>query len=266
MRQSDEEIFITVITGTLLTISLIVIIIIAVIKYQKRLRRHLMEVRNLEFNYQQEVLKAQLEMQEQTFLSISQEIHDNIGQILSLVRLNLSKIKPDDFTATEQKIISSKELLDQVIADLRDLSKRLSSKFVSQNSLAESLRFQLNMIQRTELYETKIEVIGIEKNLDPEKKLIIFRIAQEVLNNIIKHAEARNISVLLCFSPDQIKLSIEDDGIGFEMDRVSGEKEPLKGIGLQNMFYRANLIGAQFSLHSVPGSGTKAALALSLTS
>jgi len=201
-------------------------------------------------------------MQEQTFRTISQEIHDNIGQILSLIRLNISTIKAEEDSPSERKIITSKELLDKAIEDLRDLSKRLNTEHVSQQSLAESLRFQLNLIQRTELYETNLEVHGQERPLEPEKKLIVFRIAQEALNNIMKHADAKNISVLLMYIPGKIILSIKDDGQGFDTAAVYKPDEPAKGIGTNNMYYRANLIGAEFSLQSKPGEGCLARLIL----
>jgi len=243
-------------------IILIGAVIIAILKYQNRNRKHLLEVRDLKNIYQQEILKAQLEMQEQTFRTISQEIHDNIGQILSLIRLNISTIKAEENSPSERKIITSKELLDKAIEDLRDLSKRLNTEYVSQQSLADSLRFQLNLIQRTELYETTLEVHGPERPLEPEKKLIVFRIAQEALNNIIKHAGAKNISVLLMYLPGKIILSIKDDGRGFDVNAVYQPDEPVKGIGANNMYYRANLIGAEFSLQSKPGEGCLAQLIL----
>jgi two-component system, NarL family, sensor kinase len=248
--------------ATFLMIALIISVIVSIVKYQNRTRKHFLEVHNLKNIYQNEILKAQLEMQEQTVRTISQEIHDNIGQILSLIRLNISTIKAEENSPSERKIITSKELLDKAIEDLRDLSKRLNTEYVSQQSLADSLRFQLTLIQRTELYETTLEVHGPERPLEPEKKLIVFRIAQEALNNILKHAEAKNISVLVMYLPGKIILSIKDDGHGFEAAAGQKPDEPVKGIGTTNMHYRANLIGAEFSLQSKPGEGCLAQLIL----
>lgn len=261
MLQSDEEIFITVIASAFLMISLALVVVIAIVKYQNRLRKHIKEVGDLKNLYQQEILKAQLEVQEQTFLSISQEIHDNIGQILSLIRLNISTIKPEGNHSTEQKIISSKELLDKAIEDLRGLSKRLNTNFLSQQSLSELLNFQLNLIQKTGLYTTTLVVHGEDKMIEPEKKLIIFRIVQEALNNIIKHAGAKCISVEVSSLPDKTIITIKDDGKGFEPSIVT-----TKGIGTQNMQYRAKLINAQFGIQSQPDEGTLIQLILPTTS
>jgi two-component system, NarL family, sensor kinase len=213
---------------------------------------------NLKNIYEQEILKARLEMQEQTFLNISQEIHDNIGQILSLVRLNICTIKPDDFASTAYKLVNSKELLDKAIEDLRNVSKRLNANYISQQSLSESLMFQLSLIQRAGLYETSIEVHGEERTIHAEKKLIIFRIVQEALNNIIKHAGAKTISVTVSNLPDKTILSIKDDGKGFLEEALMIETDDLS--------YRANLIGAIFNIQAKPGEGTVVQLILPVIS
>jgi len=262
---SDIPIIIT--SGTLIFLLTAGFITFFFYSYQQRLAAHLKEKEELKILFQNEKLKAQLEMQEQTFLSISQEIHDNIGQILSLTRLNISTIKPDDYLGTQNKITASKDLLDQAIEDLRDLSKRLNTQYVSQQNLSASLQFQLNLIQKSGYIATSLVVHGEENgNLDPEKKLIVFRIAQEALNNIIKHAQAKNIAVVLVYLPDKTIISIKDDGQGFEMPTQTDTPASDKGIGTYNMFYRARLIGAEFSLQSTPGEGTLAHLVLPVSS
>lgn len=261
------DISIIIAGGTIIFLLTAGFIISLFYSYKQRLISYLKEKEELKIIFQNEKLKAQLEMQEQTFHSISQEIHDNIGQILSLTRLNISTIKPDDFAGTAHKISASKELLDQAIEDLRDLSKRLNSQFVTQQSLSASLQFQLNLIQKAGYHTTTLEVHGEEAaNLDPEKKLIVFRIAQEALNNILKHADAQHISVVLVYLPDKTILSIKDDGKGFKVADKVDPDDPAKGIGTYNMYYRARLIGAEFSLQSQPGEGTLAHLVLQVTS
>lgn len=244
----DISLIITI--GTIIFIIIALFITFFLYSYRQRLNSHYREKQELKSIYQQEILKAQLEMQEQTFCTISQEIHDNIGQILSLIRLNISTIKAEEGIVGEKKISATKELLDKAIEDLRDLSKRLNTEFVSQQSLAESLMFQLNLIQRTGLYDTILEIKGEKKPLGSDKKLIIIRIAQEALNNILKHAEAKSISVLLIYMPNKIVLNIKDNGIGFDPSEAN------KSLGLQNMKQRAKLIGAEFILQSNPDEGT----------
>lgn len=249
MLQSDEEIFIAVITTAFLMVFLIAVIVIAIVKYQNRIRHHLMEVNNLKNIYQQEILKAQLEMQEQTFLSISQEIHDNIGQILSLIILNITTINFDNTLGAKNKIESSKELLIQAMEDLRALSKRLNIDFISRQSLPELIKFHLNLIQKGEQHQTNFEKHGKENFFDSEVKLFLVRIIQEALNNIIKHAEATTITIILEYFPDKAILTIKDNGKGFDPNK------PPDGIGIQNMKRRADLINAKFSIQNAPEGG-----------
>lgn len=264
MLQSDEEIYLTVIASTFLITLLAVMVVLAMVRYQRNMQKYLKEINDMKLVYQQELMKAKLEIQEQTFLTISQEIHDNIGQILSLIRLNISRIKPDDYDFSKQKIDMSKDLLDKAITDLRDLSKRLNTDYVNRQDLSESLKFQLELLQKTGLFETEFQIHGEEKLLEPEKKLIIFRIVQELLNNILKHADSTHISVILMYVDNELILSVKDDGKGFIVPVNIDEENKMNGIGLYNLFYRAKLIGAHFSLKSEPGGGTLAQLILPL--
>ena len=201
-------------------------------------------------------------MQEQTFLSISQEIHDNVGQILSLVRLNISTLGKAENVAAEQKISSSKELLDQAINDLRDLSKRLNSKYVARQKLSCLLKFQIDLIGKTGVVGTHFEVQGEERVLNPEKKLILFRIVQEALNNAVRHAEASMITAKLEYKSEKTILSISDDGKGFTAPGKAVNNGSSQGTGTYNMYYRASLIGAKLRIQSTRGEGTQIFLEL----
>lgn len=220
--------------------------------YNRKRMEHQKEVEGLSEAYQKEIFKAQVEVQEQTFLAISQEIHDNVGQVLSLVRLHVSTLDCGGNASSLQKVESSKELLDQAIEDLRDLSKRLNSNYVVQQSLSSLLQFQLGLLQKTGALEASFRLVGEEQALEPEKKLLLLRIAQEALQNIIRHAEASFIWVELSFAPDKMVLQIRDDGKGFP---TAGQVSP-QGTGTHNMYYRAALIGARLSIQSSP-AGTQ---------
>ncbi|MFB9862739.1 sensor histidine kinase [Rufibacter immobilis] len=250
------DVVLIVTVGTALFLLLALFIAFMAFYYQKRRLEHQDEIKDLAETYQKEILKAQLEMQEQTFHSIAQEIHDNVGQILSLARLNMNSLENALQDNHRQKITTSKELVDQAIGDLRDLSKRLNSKYATQQSLTTLLKTQLDLIRKTGAVETSFDVSGQEAGLLPEKKLILFRIAQEALNNSLKHAEASCISAQLEFTPKQMVLRIMDDGGGLAVTAEGSSEPPLNGTGLQNMRFRAGLIGASFSIAGQAGSGT----------
>ncbi len=255
------EVLLIIIVGTFIFLLLGVFIIFMTLTYQKKRLLHEKEVNVLVEAYQKEILQARLEMQEQTLLLISQEIHDNVGQVLSLVRLNISTLPGSDNSGTDQKIATSKLLLDQALEDLRNLSKRLNSQFIIHQNLSDLLRFQLELIQKTGAVATNLELKGEERSMNPEKKLILFRIAQEAFSNVIRHAEATLITVMLDFASDKLLLSICDNGKGF-VTTLSGTDRNVMGTGTHNMHYRASLIGAVLHLNSSIGQGTKVTLSL----
>lgn len=255
MFASDEEIIVTVIASALLMMFLIVIIVIAIIRYQGRMRLHLQEISNMKIAFQEEILKIQSEIEEQTFQRISEEIHDNIGQILSLAKVNLHTLQLEKEHPAFKKTVIINDLVGKAIQDLRQLSKSLNSAHLSHQSLSDCIKTELDLIRKTGIYTTNIEEQGEEQTLDPKKQLIIFRMVQEILNNIIKHAKANNIRVLLEFTPD-LSICIRDNGIGFDPDYLDSLKSGERGSGIGNIYRRAKLLNANVDIKSVLNLGT----------
>jgi two-component system, NarL family, sensor kinase len=211
-------------------------------------------------NLQQELLRTQLEIQEQTLKNISQEIHDNIGQVLSLAKLNLNRMDPSKPNDLEEKIKDSKNLVGKAIQDLRDLSKTLNTDNIESIGLLKAIGYELDMIGKTGSHQTDLKTKGNIIRLDAQKELILFRIVQEVLNNILKHADAGNISVQANYESRQLELVIDDDGNGFDLNPLNDPDNQAAGLGIRNMHNRAKMIGADFSISSTLGEGTKVKL------
>jgi two-component system, NarL family, sensor kinase len=206
-------------------------------------------------SHEQELLRTQLEIQEQTFRNISQEIHDNIGQVLTLAKLNLNTITNHSVSEDiNNKLTNSKDLITKAIQDLRDLSKSLNTEFISEAGLLKSIEYELELLRRT----GSIQIITMQEGeyyaLPQQKELILFRIFQEVLNNIMKHSQATEIKVILNFQPHHFSLEILDNGDGFNSDEV--EQNGQHGLGIKNMQNRSKIIGANFTINSQPGKGT----------
>jgi signal transduction histidine kinase len=266
MQTTEPEIIFIIISSTILLLLSAGFIVFFLLLYQKRYSQHMREKANMQASFQEELLKAEIEMKEQTLHTISQEVHDNIGQVLSLAKLNLNTILLEDNNPAVPKIAATKELVGKAIQDLRNLAKSLNTEHISHQKLSESLGFELDQIRKTGMYETALRVQGTETPLDPQKQIIIFRIAQEALNNIIKHAKARTIAISLHYQPGQALLGIVDDGTGFELPALHQPGNPLKGTGMGNMYHRARLIGACLTVESRPGQGTRIQLSLPTTS
>lgn len=262
MFKEKDTVLVIFFIGTFIAIFLSVTLCIFFILYQKRKFRFIREKQQLKTTFQQELLHTQLEIQEQIFHNISQEVHDNIGQMLSLVKLNLNTMdmaKPD---ILEQKVQRSKELVTKVIADLRDLSKSLNPEIIRKIGLSDAIQQELLIVAKTGQYEANLSELGDFYQFDPQKELIIYRIFQEIMNNIIKHSRAKTVNVTLEYQPGMFTLTVSDDGEGFNT-ALETEKSNF-GLGIRNMRNRARLIGAEFKITSIIREGTIVSLEVPL--
>lgn len=251
MLQEDKDVIIFIIAGTALLLLLGLFIISFLFFYQKKQSSYIKEKVQLKNNFRQELLKTQLEVHEQTLNHVSQEIHDNIGQVLSFIKLNLGAIKNLPESEKQERIAESRELVSHVINDLRDLSKSLSYESIADNGLAENIRTELDRINKTGNFSIEFNLTGQSFPLGQQRELVVFRIFQECLQNIIKHSKANHLKITLQYSTELFNLIIQDDGIGFCPDEMKEQG----GSGLKNMKSRAKLIGATISITSSSGKG-----------
>lgn len=231
--------------------ALVTFIILFIILYQRRYYRHIKEKQLLETHYTQQLLQSQLEMQEQTFNSISQEIHDNVGQVLSLAKVQLN-IMAQQKAYNENMVADVKESVGKAMTDLRDIAKSLNSDRIRDASLPEITALELQRISRAGIMIATLQTEGEEHHLRSQNKLIVFRIIQEALHNSIKHSAATTIEVRFLYSLTDLTIHIADNGIGFDMELLSKKD----GLGLKNMINRAALIGGNAKIESSINKGT----------
>lgn len=220
------------------------------VSFAKRRRRLLLEQERREASYQQELLQAQMEMQEHTFNIISQDIHDNVGQLLSLAKINLNIITLGQ--KENEAFQEVKELVTNAITELRHLGTGYYTERLVEKGLVMAIQHQLNQVHKTGLVATSFhcatDTIRVERN----DLIVIYRIIQEVLNNVIKHSGANHVRVNVLQEGEDITISIKDNGKGFSTADPSFKA----GIGLSSIEQRAAMIGAKTSVVSVPGKGT----------
>lgn len=245
MFKESKEIFTTVIIGSILVICLMVLVIVVIIRFKMRQQKHFQEKQFMQTQFDQELLRTQLEIQEHTLKTISEEIHDNIGQVLSLAKLNLNTLP----NSNEQKIQDTKNLVSKAINDLRNLSHSLHGDIIAELGLRESIANELKIIESTRAFETELNIKGNLFKINPQKEMVLFRIAQEALNNCIKYSAAKQITILMQYQPQLFVLQVQDDGKGFDASQITG-------IGMKSMQNRTQLIGGTFNLKSTLGNGT----------
>lgn len=209
--------------------------------------------------FEQELLQTQLEIQEQTLKTISEEIHDNVGQVLSLAKLNLNTVGNITDQNVQSKIDNTKDLVSKAINDLRDLSRSLHGEKIGEIGLQDAIANELRVIKNTGQFETGLKINGKFYPLDPQKEMVLYRIVQEALHNSIKHAKASDLQVQLNYQPDVFTLTITDNGTGFYPETLHASQT---GIGLKNMQNRAIIIGGEFSINSSKNKGTSISIEL----
>jgi signal transduction histidine kinase len=200
------------------------------------------------------------EKKKTALLDISQEIHDNVGQTLSVIKLNLHLLEALKEKPAPAQLQDTMDLLTKAIQDLRNISRNLYAENIQQFNLLDSLRDELELIARTGMFQAELATAGEYTKLDARSELVLFRIIKEALNNCIRHAHAKSISIGVRYEPYLLILTVADDGIGFSSTGANPD-----GMGLRSMQDRAQLLGAQFSSHSTLGKGTLISVKLPLT-
>jgi signal transduction histidine kinase len=223
--------------------------------YNRRKKRHIEEKKLMQLTFASELTKTQLEVQEQTMQTIGAELHDNIGQLLSLTSLTLNSIELDNEAKARQKIDDSIELTIRSIKEMRLLGHLLQGDQLVAVGLVEAIRQLVSWMERAGRYEI-VYTAGdeIPANSNADKDLIIFRITQEIFNNIIKHSAATEITIDLDYGEGLLELRIADNGVGFATDEAPPGKH---GMGLQNIRKRAGIIGGEANISSDQGKGTQ---------
>jgi len=265
MPAQNQEIYVVILTGIALALFLVGFIVTMLFLYQRRQHRQQQQLVRMKDQYEQEVLRSQLEIQEATFKTIAQELHDNIRQVLSVVKLSLSVLPLEKDHQAYDSVQASRQMLNKVIADMADLTKSLHTDRISQIGLAEAIRFDLDSLKRTGLLDVEFSVSGPEYPFDEQKSIFLFRMFQEMLNNILKHSKATRIIVAVIYSEDdKFVLQVEDNGVGFDPAKKQTQTSSSSGIGLKSMRNRAHLIGAQIFIESTPGKGSTVKVELPL--
>lgn len=243
-----------IIISTLIFLIAPVAVILYVVIYNRRKKNHIEEKEQMKRNFEAEILKTHLEVQEETMQTIGADLHDNIGQLLSLTSLTLNSVELDNADKARQKIDTAIDLTLKSIKEMRLLGKLLQGDQLIGMGLAEAIRHEIVWLEKSGKYQINYLEDGDPAAANnPDKDLILFRILQETLNNIIKHAAATQIDISLAYSQTDIHLQITDNGKGFDL--ISSPEKKI-GMGLQNIHKRAKIIGGHAEINSQPGKGT----------
>ncbi|HSZ35047.1 MAG TPA: ATP-binding protein [Puia sp.] len=235
----------------LVMVSFIIAILFRVQKKQKAFNDKLMETKE---NHLKELFGTKLEVHEKISEDLSRELHDNIGQNLSIARVGLNTLDIDNKDESKHSISEISEIIEKSLDDLRTVCRTMNSEIIKKGGLKKSIEMQVGYMRRLGKSNINFNTSGEYVRLVELKEMVLFRIIQEAMSNIIRHSGATEICISLCYSINKLILMIQDNGIGFDMDELAMESNHLNGI--YNMKHRARLIEAEFKLESKIGVGT----------
>jgi signal transduction histidine kinase len=198
-----------------------------------------------------EVIEAEIRERKR----MGEELHDGLGQILSLLKLTLTSLKNKQKLSSikqNELIENAVELTDNAFTELRNISHNMAPIFLKEKGFTGSIKDLLDHLNQFNKYKISMDINGTDNQLESFIELTIYRVVQEVLNNIILHAKATEINFQLLQSDKEITLMIEDNGKGFDISEIRDKH----GIGLRNIRSRIENIGGKVHLDSVINRGT----------
>ncbi|MEQ6123765.1 ATP-binding protein [Pseudotenacibaculum sp. MALMAid0570] len=237
----DEVIIVS--TVVIVLINIFVVVLFSV--FQGRKNKLLEQQKEAKKKFESEIAETQIEIREETLRNISWELHDNIGQSLTLAKIQLQN-------SSGENIEEVSEIITKSLNELRALSKLINPEFIKNIQLKDAIQLEIDRFNRLNFIEASLKVCGNERKINEKTSIIIFRVLQEFFSNTIKHSKATALKVELNYKEDELEIIAKDNGIGFNKEET---KEA--GLGLKNIENRANLIGAKVKLKSVPNEGTQ---------
>jgi len=248
-----KEVQLLILVTTIIILILVITLIFFFSYFQKKKTAYLIKQRETKQRFDEEITKSKLEIQEQALQNISWEIHDNVGQLLSVAKMQLNSMQIGLPKKQQQQIIEISSIVGKSLQELRGLAKSLNPETIKNKGLIESVTYEIDRFNRLNFIKGTLKISGNTFYLSNEKEIILFRILQEFFNNTLKYSKAKKLVVTLKFNQHNLEIVAEDNGIGFDINNTSNHK----GIGLTNMKSRAKLIAAKIKLNSSKNKGTK---------
>lgn len=240
---------------TTLVVLLIGFITTILLLYKRKTEIQKIAYIELEHKFSKSLLESKIEIQEQTMSQISNDIHDEMGSTISLIRIKLNIIEPEDIESTRKHITELQSIALQVANKLRNISHSLNSS-ITKHGFAQAITTTLDQLREATNLEVFYEIIGHEYPIRHDQEIIIYRMCQEIINNVIKHANAEILSFKIWYMHDQLKIEIKDNGKGFNVSQQTKKINKQAGLGLSSIVDRSKLINADLQIDSEEGKGS----------
>ena len=255
LQTNNLEVYLPVVATVILIVMLLIFSVAFLLSYQKRKQDYVNEKRHMQNRFTEALLQSQLETHEATLHQISEEIHDNIGQLLSSTKMLLG-ITERNLDSIPETLKTAEQTLGKAIQDLRSLSKSLNKEWLHQFNITENLKNEVERINTARTIQAEYFTSTTFLPMQAEAQVMLFRIVQEALQNSIKHASAQHITVRTLYGDKHITVTVQDDGVGIEPS-----KKIKDGVGMMNMRHRTQLLGGSIAWNTLP-QGTQVLITL----
>jgi two-component system NarL family sensor kinase len=261
MGENTSIILITIYSSTLLIFICTMFIIYMIVVFKRKQLKSQNEIDLNKLNFEKDRLSIELEIQEQTLSHISREIHDNICLSLSLAKLHLNTYILDN-TTSRQEVNDSIDLISKSLIDLNDLSKSVDGEIIKRYGLIHAIEQEVGKFEKNRHINFNYGCEGDIFFLPWKKELMIYRIIQEGLNNVLKHSKATNVILEIVYKENEMQILVADNGVGIEKSKSTQQNKRISS-GLSNMHKRALQINGRLEIQSSPDNGTKLCLIVS---
>ncbi len=249
----NDEIVFAIISSSLLILLLIAIIFIVFVISGRKTAQQQIELSETKLAFEKELRQVEIEVSEQVMGQFAQELHDNIGQLLTAMHIQIENQKIDH-PALLKEFTPLEIYLDEVRQQLRLLSRTLNHDYLGHIGLKAAIEMEVERLKALKRFKTDLNLPNDELKLNKEQELMIFRIFQELIQNILRHAGANHVWIeLQNIENGEFVLSVKDDGKGFDVDATLASP---KASGLRNILKRSKLAGLSCEIQSRVGSGT----------
>ncbi|MDR3680898.1 MAG: ATP-binding protein [Flavipsychrobacter sp.] len=248
---TDNDIIFTVVFTTLIILLLIAGVALTIFIANRQRMQQETKMAKMQVDYEKELRQVEGEVQEQVLVHVARELHDNIGQLLTTMHLQMEHSRMDmpELTGMLKPL---HETLGDTIIQVKLLGKSLNSDVLEQNGLVNTMQMEIYRMQQLNRFKIHWQHDDTEPDLGKDQKLMTYRVFQEILNNAMKHAEAQNIYVELK-GRGEFGLIVRDDGNGFDLEDTL---QTGGGSGLRNMMKRAVLANLNIKIDTEKGKGS----------
>jgi signal transduction histidine kinase len=247
-----------IVIGTAVMLTFGILIVVLVVLQQKQVVQHKLTLRDKDLQLQKERLIAVLQGQELERKRIAEDLHDEVGAQLSVLKLNLNGLQPLLKTGNGEleRLKETKEFTDIIIQQLRFISQSLHPQALDNLGLSHALDSFCSLMNKNKEVRIAFKTASNGQKVDREKALNVYRVVQELINNILKHAHASEVQIAYNSTPTQLIITIEDDGNGKLMESLDHSRKKNDSLGLKNIESRLNIIDGMINFTHRSPKGT----------